>query len=185
MTEAETGKCVVASIGPEWCYKILSGQKLYEVRRNRPKIPTPFRCLVYCTKNKQRMTVGRIGLCLDDLYRLLSGEIRYGCSVELAGTGGYTADNFLNGKVIAEFVCDEIKEYAYTQNHDGEWLYGIPTAIGEQTGMEYEQAAAYGGRKTLYLWHITDLKEYEKPLRLGAIGLKNAPQSWQYVILEE
>ena len=38
-------------IKPEWCRKIMTGQKTAEVRRTKPKLNTPFKCLIYCTKD--------------------------------------------------------------------------------------------------------------------------------------
>lgn len=37
------------SIRPEWCQKIMAGQKTIEVRKTRPKMETPFRCYIYQT----------------------------------------------------------------------------------------------------------------------------------------
>lgn len=43
-------KAVLISIHPEWCEKIASGEKALEVRKNRPKLETPFKCYIYRTK---------------------------------------------------------------------------------------------------------------------------------------
>lgn len=45
-------KAVLISIHPEWCEKIASGEKTLEVRKNRPKLETPFKCYIYRTKGK-------------------------------------------------------------------------------------------------------------------------------------
>lgn len=42
---------IMISIKPEWCRKIMTGQKTAEVRRTKPKLNTPFKCLIYCTKD--------------------------------------------------------------------------------------------------------------------------------------
>ena len=42
---------IIISIKPEWCRKIMTGQKTAEVRRTKPKLNTPFKCLIYCTKD--------------------------------------------------------------------------------------------------------------------------------------
>ena len=44
-------KAVLISIRPEWVEKILTGKKALEVRRNRPKLETPFKCYIYCTNS--------------------------------------------------------------------------------------------------------------------------------------
>lgn len=43
-------KAVMLSIRPKWCEKIISGEKTIEVRKNRPKLKTPFKCYVYETQ---------------------------------------------------------------------------------------------------------------------------------------
>ena len=43
-------KAVLISIQPKWCELIASGKKTVEVRKSRPKIDTPFKCYIYCTK---------------------------------------------------------------------------------------------------------------------------------------
>ena len=43
-------KAVLISIKPEWCELIASGKKTVEVRKSRPKIDTPFKVYIYCTK---------------------------------------------------------------------------------------------------------------------------------------
>ena len=40
-------KAVLISIRPEWCEKIINGQKTIEVRKTRPKMDTPFKCYIY------------------------------------------------------------------------------------------------------------------------------------------
>jgi hypothetical protein len=39
-------KAVLISIRPEWCEKIINGQKTIEVRKTRPKMDTPFKCYI-------------------------------------------------------------------------------------------------------------------------------------------
>lgn len=45
-------KAVLISIRPEWCKLIANGKKTIEVRKTRPKLETPFKCYIYCTKGK-------------------------------------------------------------------------------------------------------------------------------------
>ena len=45
-------KSVLISIKPKWCELIANGKKTVEVRKSRPKIETPFKCYIYCTKIK-------------------------------------------------------------------------------------------------------------------------------------
>ncbi len=43
---------VLLSVRPKWCELIASGKKTVEIRKTRPKIETPFKCYIYCTKPK-------------------------------------------------------------------------------------------------------------------------------------
>lgn len=45
---------ILMSILPKWCELIASGKKTIEVRKTRPKIDTPFKCYIYCTKEFYR-----------------------------------------------------------------------------------------------------------------------------------
>lgn len=45
-------KAVLISINPLWCELIGNGEKTIEVRKNRPKLKTPFKVFIYCTKAK-------------------------------------------------------------------------------------------------------------------------------------
>lgn len=42
-------------------------------------------------------------------------------------------------------------------------------------------AMEYGKGKTLYGWHISDLKIYDKPLSLSELGVTRPPQSYMFV----
>lgn len=44
-------KAVLISIRPEWCQKIMTGQKTVEVRKTRPKMNPPFKCYIYKCEN--------------------------------------------------------------------------------------------------------------------------------------
>ena len=71
-------KSVLLSIQPKWCALIASGKKTVEVRKTKPKLETPFRCYIYCTKGKPTFT--QSAFC----------------------------DDVANGKVVGEFVCDKV-----------------------------------------------------------------------------
>lgn len=43
-------KSVLMSINPKYCELIAKGEKTIEVRKSMPKLKTPFKCYVYCTK---------------------------------------------------------------------------------------------------------------------------------------
>ena len=43
-------KSILISIKPKYCELIASGKKTIEVRKSRPKLDTPFKVYIYCTK---------------------------------------------------------------------------------------------------------------------------------------
>ena len=145
-------KSVLISTRPKWCTLITSGEKTIEVRLTRPNIETPFRVYIYETKARSDMPT-----FIDE-----DGHVLY--------TG--------RGQVIGEFVCDEIKTYPaddfvgaedldgtiITEPKDGVFAYWIPEE--KETCLTYEEILAYGNGKTLYGWHISDLKIYDKPREL-------------------
>ena len=45
-------KAVLLSVKPKWCELIASGKKTVEVRKTRPKSETPFKCYIYCVKDR-------------------------------------------------------------------------------------------------------------------------------------
>lgn len=73
---------VLISINPKWCQLISIGKKTFELRKTKPKLKVPFKCYVYCTKNRND----------KDIL-----EIHSGGKIKKA-----------NGKVIGEFICDKI-----------------------------------------------------------------------------
>lgn len=81
-TEGTEGVCLMAvliSIHPEWCEKIVAGQKTLEVRKSKPKLVPPFKCYIYCTKARKGW------------FRLSSLTVQ------------------LDGYIIGEFICDSIR----------------------------------------------------------------------------
>lgn len=143
-------KAILMSIQPKWCAKIANGEKTIEVRKTRPKIELPFKCYIYMTLAKP--------YCY-----------------EFAGGGKMKAKN---GKVIGEFVCDEIIIDTAGQFADRFYKEGKFTL---------DEQRKYGENKPLYGWHISELKIYDTPKELGEFkNIKGQPivkpfQSWGYV----
>ena len=48
----KVSKSVLISIQPEYCQLIADGYKIAEVRKNFPKLETPFKVYIYCTNGK-------------------------------------------------------------------------------------------------------------------------------------
>ena len=84
------------------------------------------------------------------------------------------------GKVIGEFVCDEIQTF---RPDDYNCPYDISDDDLEQTCLERYDMYAYGKGRTLYGWHITNLAIYDKPKRLSEFwhcGVKKAQECQEH-----
>lgn len=162
-------KSVLISIRPKWCELIASGKKTVEVRKTRPKLKPPFKCYIYCTKpSKAYQTICDDCMVLnsDELYRHPKQGIKHGDSIELIGCDDeYSEDNFLNGKVIGEFVCKAIMPISITYSDPNSKiaLSEFPfTCLTDKEIMDY-----LGNGKMGYGWHISDLVIYDKPKELS------------------
>lgn len=168
-------KSVLISIQPKWCELIANGKKTIEVRKSRPNIETPFKCYIYCTK--QRMTK------VSCMYSYLhinepKASLRYGERITTWGNIGdvivnrttpYEYVSFgMQGKVIGEFVCDRIYEI---KNLGSSFMIGndiaLTNRIARDSCLEFPDLRAYLKDKNGYAWHISELKIYDKPKELG------------------
>lgn len=137
-------KSVMLSIKPKWCEMIANGRKTIEVRKNRPKLETPFKCYIYCTKPRYEH---------EDFIRIDCQKIQF--------YGGQ--------KVIGEFVCDRVDTYdddtihAFSHEDYTRWndydLY--------QSCIHPEDFEEYAADEWLYGWHISDLVIYDEPKELS------------------
>ena len=189
-------KSVMLSIKPKYCELIKNGRKTIEVRKTRPKVEMPFKCYIYCTKEKYN---GRFLHTSDKNGCLLFWLDKNDCTIirqldkndctiirqpEDISYTAYTC----NGKVIGEFICDVILPIAITYS-DSESRIALKEF--PFTGLTDKQILDYlGNGKQGYGWHITNLVIYDKPKRLSEFwhcGVKKgarvsrAPQSWFYV----
>ena len=133
-------KSVMISIQPKWCGLIASGKKVVEVRKTRPKLKVPFKCYIYCTKDrKQQFWTGARYSYVDD--RSHNAFDRCG-----------------NGKVIGEFVCDT---YVIDRT------FGHDPLLYAAACMSVVDVAAYCLKSPMYGWHISDLVVYDEPKELS------------------
>lgn len=68
-----------------------------------------------------------------------------------------------HGKVIGEFICDKVDEYPYDYC-DG---VDIDDDTILETAIDREDINIYAKGKTIYGWHISDLKIYDRPKELS------------------
>lgn len=173
-------KAVLISIRPEWVNLIWAGKKTAEVRKTYPKapdLPYPFKCYIYRTQTPGRLIdIIKDGNKLD--WYLPEGEE----PTVYHGKPTFIKTLPEKGAVVAEFVCDRIEcawEYADLKNRNFEPVYRQP--LHGCTCLTDAEIAEYANGNAVYSWHISDLKCYDRPLKLSAFGLKRPPQSWCYV----
>ena len=182
-------KSVLISIKPKWCELIASGKKTIEVRKTKPKLETPVKCYIYCTQGEPAIYVNG-NKYVTDVFHILSPKARDG--FEMAS--GFTK---MNGKVIGEFICDEVGEAHCFQDVGycsvyKEWK-DTEDCLSNTEILEY-----MGEKDVVYGWHISDLKIYDEPKELSEFKgrklvwrgnnhiheyeeLTRPPQSWCYV----
>lgn len=178
-------KSILISIKPKWCELIANGKKTIEIRKTRPKLEAPFKCYIYCTKDKgvSFWTGKRYAYADDRSHNLF--------------------DLCSNGKVIGEFVCDSIDTYdddtifAFRHEDYTRWNdFDLNRAC-----IHPEDFQNYSNGKWLYGWHISNIVIYDKPKELSEFGkpvichrgiqkdncngcwdceIKRPPQSWRY-----
>ena len=166
-------KAVLISIRPKWCEKIINRQKTIEVRRTRPKMNPPFKCYIYCTASRPDLNIP------ISYERLMRDYLETGSMESLNCPLG-------NGKVIGEFLCDQIINI----NGAGRIL----SDAARPTCLEPAELHRYLGAATGFGWHISNLKIYNTPRELWEFtGLREVkfgwepgpitrpPQSWRYV----
>lgn len=148
-------KAVLMSIQPEWCKKILDGEKTVEVRRTCPVHGTPFKVYIYCTRKASKEFI------LDDDNWDVSAKKH----------GGWPGKR---GRVIGEFTCKKITFLTHvgkTGSWESESLYVMAPGsyykpadeLLEMACMSKEIAEKYLKGHNGCGWHISDLKVYDTP----------------------
>lgn len=186
-------KAVLLSIRPNWCEMIWAGMKEVEVRKTRPTLETPFKAYIYCT-----------------------GQDSWVIKSPKAGV------QKMDSRVIGEFTCDKIDRLAHAEamgSNEPPKLQIVTPDLWYKPADELLQAACLTeaqAKKYLkggdgYGWHISNLKIYDKPVKLKnfwaiqpcthrgdcctcrrwdakklicrgeVFGIERPPQSWYYV----
>jgi predicted transcriptional regulator len=168
-------KSVLISIQPKWCELIANGEKTVEIRKTKPKLKTPFKVYIYCTK----------------------GETIY-LPRDIFG------NNALNGKVIGEFVCDRIDYWTYYWQPDVMHIVDMSksSCVGVDELLKYSnngKDTLYAWHisdlviydKPKELSEFKSITTYGRKLRTEFFGkdpccvndyrLSRPPQSWCYV----
>lgn len=141
-------KAILMSIQPKWVTMIEYRKKTIEVRKTRPKLEPPFKCYIYCTFPQKPVY---------DIW------INRG-----------TENRFLgNGKVIGEFVCDNIEKFVVgslaCDDVEKQACLSYKEICDYFYGENYDNTVRVG-----YSWHISELKIYDKPKELSEFWAYNA-----------
>ena len=153
-------KSVLISLSPYYYYLIGEGFKKIEVRKSFPKAEN-WNKTVLCYMTKDLKSFARI----PDVF-----QEKYAPHI---------------GNVGMRFVCDDV----FACNYD----YSDGVDIDDDsllfTRLERDEINIYAKGKTIYCWHISNLKIYDKPTdlsRFSKVGfgspvpLIHPPQSWCY-----
>ena len=100
---------IILSVRPEYCRKILSGEKIVEVRKNKPSGLGPYKVYLYETK------LGCGGVV---------GECECFCTAEIKGLDYITAESCLTPQQVTEYAggrkiyawyLSKVKKYGKTK----------------------------------------------------------------------
>lgn len=169
-------KAVLISIRPKWCEKIASGEKTIEVRKNRPKLGTPFKCYIYCTQSG--VALGSLGKHGKVIGEFTCDRI---CEYDDDTIFSFRHEDYARwndfGLDRACMHSEDFQNYA-----DGKWLYGwhisdlrIYHQPRELT--EFRRACP----NDLYCESCAMYSNNNGICNNGALPLRHPPQSWCYV----
>ena len=149
-------KSVLISIQPRWCELIASGKKTVEVRKTKPRLETPFKVYIYCTKKKKEDEYGKTLVFYED-------------DNGVCEENGKRFSPLETGKVIGDFVCDKIYDIKphydipiFCDQYLCDWKWGEGTVC-----LSFTEMNEYFKGKKGYGWHISDLVIYDEPRELS------------------
>lgn len=165
-------KAILLSVSPKWCGLIASRRKTLEIRKSKPKLETPFKVYIYCTKGRS------LHFWRSKTYSYADDHSHN--AFDLCG----------DGKVIGEFVCDRVYQYTTSNLTDGVDI--AENEVITQSCLSRKELDAYEHNTEpkenciyllgLYCWHITALNIYDRSIDIAkAWALNCPPQSWRYV----
>lgn len=155
-------RAIMKSVSPRICGKVANGDCTILVSKTVPKLDLPFKGYICCTSAKPY------------LYREANPPFELFLDSDLYEGEGYD-DRLFSGKVIGEFICDEIIEWQYDRGHqyyvdypdDCTSYFPYLKCHSEATGLKCSEIEKLGKGKPLYGLHISDLKIYDKPKALA------------------
>lgn len=193
-------KAILISIKPEWIEKIFNGEKTIEIRKTKPNCELPIKVYIYCTKPKRWFIDSPFTIFSYEELWIQDNKI-YNGKEDSLWNPKFNHYYHLNGKVVAEFSCNEIeviKSIREKRNGSSYQYHELNDRILKQSCLTEEQILDYTNGNDLYAWHIDNLKIYDKPKELSEFStilhrlkgkqsrytshlLQRPPQSWCYV----
>lgn len=136
-------KAIMINVPSKTSEEIVKGDCTALIKKSRPKIDTPVKCYIYCTQD----------------FRF--NNFKY--------SPNYIEAYNRSGKVIGEFVCDNIY---LVKNRGSEFRIAneelcVTNVIARQSCLDYDDMVKYLGNKDGYAWHMSNLVIYDKPKELG------------------
>ena len=160
-------KAVLISIRPEWCEKILNGEKTVEIRKNRPSLKMPFKCYIYCTKP--------VGNVIGEFTCYSTTII---CHVGTTGSGALPKLHIIGPGPGLQYkpATDLLKAACMSEEAAEEYLKG-----GSGFGWDVSDLRIYG--RPHELCEFTGLRKTR--FGMEPVKLDRPPQSWRYIEMEE
>ena len=167
-------KSILMSIKPKWNVLILDGIKKIEVRSKfcykwaieQIEKFGGFWIYDYCTKGKEKLYSD----FTENGLQFIIDNKAYGV-------------NFLNGKVVARFWCDKVKEIEHYPYEAPEHPRGYQIAYDTQTTnwdklcemscLSRDELFDYLGRNNGYAIHISKLEVFDKPREINEFYTRN------------
>lgn len=168
-------KAVMLSIRPKWCEKIASGEKTVEVRKNRPKLETPFKCYIYETQGR----VEKDGIMAFRLGGRVIGEFSCGRI--------FPINVFENGSIqnwFFEYMEQSCLTYEELAGYIGNGETGYGWHIFDLRIYDQPREFTEFRRPCPNDLYCEDCAMYSNNNGIcnnGALTLRRPPQSWCYV----
>ena len=143
-------KSILLSIRPKYVELIASGEKTIEVRKTAPQ-EVPFKAYIYCTNGEYSPT---------------------NCGKKSISDCLILNRNVVNGQVIGEFICDKVDKYTFS-HYEAE--YRVTHVEQNAMCLNQPELIRYGKGETLYGFHISDLKIYDRPKELSEFRTPKNP----------
>lgn len=177
---------VLQSIKPQYIELIAAGKKTIEVRKTRPKIQTPFKVYIYCTKDKIPFilpTYSKGGLTDSDVWKVGNGKVigEYVCDyittdflisdtcISVEDLEKYSGNKAIYGWHISNLkIYDKPKELSEFRIIDKEYLPKCPYRLRIYNNPDYTNGALLKGSYQENIAELNSEIEYWKQAYKGA-----------------